>query len=203
MGPTAILQANRTFSDDSGAGRTSLATTSDMMGWIGFMTAASLRGDSVSSDDASRPRLGAKADAVALRFPGRLVIAADTAVIVDGMILGKPADDVEAERMLRLLSGRVHDVLTAVAAAVDDRRANAVERSAVAFAALSDEAIATYVRTGEPLDKAGGYAIQGLASAFCRLVSGAYDNVVGLPVGCVRRILEELGYSEAEPAPEN
>ncbi len=145
----------------------------------------------------------AKADAVALRFPGRLVIAADTAVIVDGMILGKPADDVEAERMLRLLSGRVHDVLTAVAAAVDDRRANAVERSAVAFAALSDEAIATYVRTGEPLDKAGGYAIQGLASAFCRLVSGAYDNVVGLPVGCVRRILEELGSSEAEPAPEN
>lgn len=144
-----------------------------------------------------------KADAVSRRFPGRLVVAADTAVVVDGVVLGKPSDQADAARMLRLLSGRVHEVLTAVAACLDGRRSSAVERSEVAFAALTDEDVARYVGTGEPFDKAGGYAIQGLASAFSRLVSGPYDNVVGLPVGCVHRLLDEFGSAGAAPAPEN
>ena len=136
-----------------------------------------------------------KAEAVGRRFAGDCVIAADTAVVVDGTILGKPADAADAARMLRLLSGRTHEVLTGVALRWMGRHRVRMERSRVEFEPLSEGDVASYVASGEPFDKAGGYAIQGLASRFTRVVDGPYDNVVGLPVGCVRDMLADLGWA--------
>lgn len=144
-----------------------------------------------------------KGAAIATRHPDRLVVAADTAVVVDGTILGKPLDAPDAARMLRLLAGRVHDVLTGVSAHCGERHEEGVEQSRVEFGTLSDAEIAWYVETGEPVDKAGAYAIQGQASRFCRVVDGPYDNVVGLPVGCVRRLLATVARCEAEATQRN
>lgn len=135
----------------------------------------------------------AKARAVRPLAGERVVLAADTTVVVDDQLLGKPAGHDDAARMLRLLSGRRHDVLTGVtvarAAAIDTR----VEVTQVEFAPLSDEEIAWYVASGEPTDKAGGYAVQGLASRFVTRIEGSYSNVVGLPMSLVYRMLVELG----------
>jgi septum formation protein len=139
----------------------------------------------------------ASAAAVGLREgAGELVLAADTTVVVDGAILGKPEDAADARRMLRRLAGRDHEVLTGIALAEPDRgRAAAhVEISLVRMAALTEEEIAWYAATGEPLDKAGGYAIQGLGSLFVESVVGNYSNVVGLPVPAVYRLFAALGY---------
>jgi nucleoside triphosphate pyrophosphatase len=132
-----------------------------------------------------------KGDAVARLSPGAWVLAADTVVAVDDEILGKPCDEADARRMLRLLANRRHDVLTGVALfAPDGACADAlVVRTAVTFRSLSDEEIATYVASGEPADKAGAYAIQGGAAPFVRAVDGSYSNVVGLPVDEVRALL--------------
>jgi septum formation protein len=137
----------------------------------------------------------AKARAVLARSHGRPVLAADTVVVVDGHILGKPADDADARRMLRLLSGRVHDVLTAVT--LDE--ATETETTAVELVPLSDEEIAWYVASGEPHDKAGAYGIQGLASRFVARIDGSYSNVVGLPIALVYKLLKRN--SENEPNP--
>jgi septum formation protein len=137
----------------------------------------------------------AKAHAVLARSHGRPVLAADTVVIVDGHILGKPADDADARRMLQLLSGRVHDVLTAVT--LDE--ATEVETTAVEFAPLSDEEIAWYVASGEPHDKAGAYGIQGRASRFVTRIEGSYSNVVGLPIALVYKLLKRNSENEADP----
>lgn len=122
-------------------------------------------------------------------LPDVLIIAADTAVIVDGRILGKPVDQSDATRMMRQLSGRTHVVLTGVAArgAAFDRVV--VEETQVEFARLTDEQVAWYVATGEGMDKAGGYAIQGLASRFIPRIAGSYTNVVGLPVAAVDELI--------------
>jgi septum formation protein len=130
---------------------------------------------------------------------GELVLAADTSVVIDGEILGKPRDDADAERMLRLLSGRKHEVLTGVALveaaeAGAGRSASGVERTAVRMAPLTAEEIAWYVATGEPRDKAGAYAIQGLGSLLVEAVAGNYSNVVGLPIPRVYQLFAELGY---------
>lgn len=125
--------------------------------------------------------------------PDEAVLAADTAVIVDDLILGKPADAADAARMLRLLSGRTHLVLTGVVLRAGTREASAVESTAVTFAPLTDEDIAWYAASGEPLDKAGAYAVQGLASRFVDRLDGSYSNVVGLPVATVCRLMAELG----------
>ena len=117
------------------------------------------------------------------------ILAADTVVVVDGLILGKPVDDADAARMLRLLSGRGHDVLTGVAVRRGARVAVEVDSTAVTFAPLSGIDIAWYVASGEPRDKAGAYAVQGLASRFVARVDGSYSNVVGLPVALVCRML--------------
>ncbi|HET9229561.1 MAG TPA: Maf family protein [Thermoanaerobaculia bacterium] len=122
--------------------------------------------------------------------PGELVLAADTTVVVDGEILGKPQDDEDARRMLRLLSGRDHSVLTGIA--LGD--AAEVDETRVRFAPLSDAEIDWYVATGEPRDKAGAYAIQGLGSLFVESVEGNYWNVVGLPVPRLYRLFARLGY---------
>jgi septum formation protein len=130
-----------------------------------------------------------KAGAGAARHPRRVVIAADTAVIVGDEVLGKPLDDQDAARMLRLLSGRTHNVLTAVAVASAGRMVVDLETTTVWVDALSSDDIAWYVASGEPRDKAGAYAIQGLASRFIPRIEGSYTNVVGLPVHKVYEIL--------------
>jgi septum formation protein len=121
-----------------------------------------------------------------------VVLAADTVVVVDGKFLGKPADGTDAARMLRLLSGRGHDVLTGVAVRHGREVAVAIESTAVTFAPLSAADVAWYVDSGEPMDKAGAYAIQGLASRFVERVTGSYSNVVGLPIARVCRMLAEV-----------
>ena len=121
-----------------------------------------------------------------------VVLAADTAVIAGAQILGKPVDAPDAARMLRLLSGRAHLVLTGVVLRSGEREVAAVESTAVTFAPLSEEDIAWYVGTGESADKAGAYAVQGLASRFVERIDGSYSNVVGLPVATVCRLLATL-----------
>jgi septum formation protein len=124
--------------------------------------------------------------------PDVVVLAADTAVIVTGEILGKPVDAADAARMLRMLSGRAHLVLTGVVLRLGEREVEAVEATAVAFARLTEDDIAWYVGTGESSDKAGAYAVQGLASRFVDRIDGSYTNVVGLPVATVCRLLAAL-----------
>jgi len=135
-----------------------------------------------------------KAEAVQAE-PGEFVLAADTIVVVDGAILGKPHSAEEAERMLRLLHGRDHSVLTGVCLRHAGRVWTAAEETRVWFIPLRDDEIAAYARSGEPLDKAGGYAIQGLASRFAERIEGCYFNVVGLPVSRVYRMLRAAGYN--------
>jgi len=110
------------------------------------------------------------------------VLAADTTVAVDGVMLGKPEDRADATRMLQLLSGKAHKVLTAVALQQGERFEMAVSETLVRFRELSDEDIAAYTLTGEPMDKAGAYAIQGRAGAFVSELHGSYSGVMGLPL---------------------
>ena len=125
--------------------------------------------------------------------PGPLqVIGADTTVTVDDQILAKPEDPADAARMLRLLSGRSHHVITGVAVVTSESTQVAAEITAVRFLSLSDEEIASYVATGEPMDKAGAYAIQGRAARWIPRIEGCYFNVVGLPLALVTALLEPL-----------
>lgn len=126
------------------------------------------------------------------RKSGSIVIGADTAVLIDGLALGKPRDDREAADMLKRLSGRTHEVLTGVAVG-DDRLLTGIARTAVRFLPLTGDEIAWYVASGEARDKAGAYAIQGLASRFIERIEGSYSNVVGLPVALVYQLLRQLG----------
>ena len=139
-----------------------------------------------------------KAAVVAARHPGAVVLGADTVVVVDDdFVLGKPRGDADAARMLRCLSGRAHDVLTGVALRAPHGRRAGVQSTRVFFRTLSPEEVAGYVASGEPADKAGGYAIQGRASRFVTRIEGSYANVVGLPVELVDRLLGELGAGRA------
>jgi septum formation protein len=122
-----------------------------------------------------------------------VILGADTTVVVEGEILAKPADDDDARRMLTRLSGRAHEVLTGVSVRHGTDERSAVESTAVWFKLLTDEEIAWYVASGEGRDKAGAYAIQGLASRFIPRIDGSYSNVVGLPVATVHRLLAEIG----------
>ena len=132
----------------------------------------------------------AKASAVSAVKPGALVLGADTTVVLDGRILGKPVDEADAARMLRALSGRVHEVLTGVAVVGPRGAHSAVDLTRVWMSAMTDEDISLYVASGQPMDKAGAYGIQGLASRFIPRIEGSYTNVVGLPVALVRSILD-------------
>jgi len=131
-----------------------------------------------------------KAQAVFAWYPSETVLGADTTVVVDGRMLGKPADRADAVDMLRALRGRVHEVLTGVAVVGPAGVTSAVERTRVWFHDVTDEDISAYVDSGEPMDKAGAYAIQGLASRFVPRIEGSYTNVVGLPVALVSSILK-------------
>jgi septum formation protein len=130
-----------------------------------------------------------KAQAVFALRPDARVLGADTTVTIDGEILGKPIDEQDALRMLRLLSGRPHDVHTGVALISAAGVKSAVDTTRVWFAPMTDEDIQWYVATGEPVDRAGAYAIQGFASRFIPRIEGSYSNVVGLPVALVSSIL--------------
>jgi septum formation protein len=128
-----------------------------------------------------------KASTGAARHPERVVVGADTAVVIDGDVLGKPRDAEDASSMLRRLSGRAHDVMTGVAIARAGRLESFVERTRVTMAPMSPADIQAYVATGEPMDKAGAYAIQGGAGRFVTSCQGSYSNVVGLPVERILR----------------
>ena len=126
------------------------------------------------------------------RDPGDVVIAADTIVVLDGQILGKPADRQEAAGMLRALSGRDHQVMTGLAVLRDDRALVCTEITDVHFRPLTDGEILRYVDTGEPMDKAGAYGIQGYAAPFVERIRGDYYNVMGLPVCRLWQMLQDL-----------
>ena len=126
-----------------------------------------------------------------------IVLGADTCVVCDGHILGKPTDTADARRMLKLLSGRTHAVLTGLAAVTNRKIARDVEVTQVTFNCLDDTEIAQYIASGEPLDKAGAYAIQGYAARWIPRIEGCYFNVVGLPIARTMALL-----AEAETAPE-
>jgi septum formation protein len=133
-----------------------------------------------------------KARAVLALRPGARVLGADTTVTVDGEILGKPLNAGDAERMLRKLSGRAHLVHTGVAVVSARGVQSGVDTTRVWFDAMTDEDISWYIATGEPVDRAGAYAIQGFASRFIPRIEGSYSNVVGLPVAMVSSILRRV-----------
>jgi septum formation protein len=140
-----------------------------------------------------------KAEAVAASrpvTPDTIVLGADTIVVVEEEVLGKPQDAADATRMLRLLSGQTHQVITGVCLAKGRERQRAVEVTFVRFATLSNEEIDAYVATGEPLDKAGAYAIQGRAGRWVPRIHGCYFNVVGLPLALVSSMIEAMQGSE-------
>jgi nucleoside triphosphate pyrophosphatase len=133
-----------------------------------------------------------KAFAVAIAS-GDVVLAADTVVVVDEQILEKPRDSADALRMLRTLSGREHQVVTGICLRTESCKIVDDATTSVRFSVLSEDEMASYVASGEPMDKAGAYAIQGLASRFADRVEGDYFNIVGLPISLVYRHLKDLG----------
>jgi septum formation protein len=132
-----------------------------------------------------------KARAVFARRPGSVVLGADTVVVVDGEILGKPVDAEDAARMLRMLSGRAHEVITGVCVIGPEEEEVRSCSTQVEVAELSEGEIRAYIATGEPMDKAGGYAIQGQFSRWIPKIAGDYTNVVGLPVAMVCAMLRQ------------
>ena len=135
----------------------------------------------------------AKAGAAAVWAPEALVVAADTLVVLESLALGKPKDRGDARRMLAALAGRAHDVVTGVACAHGGRIVSGRETTRVVFAPMSPAEIEAYAATGEPDDKAGAYAVQGIGSLFVERVEGSPSNVVGLPVRLLYRLAGELG----------
>jgi septum formation protein len=146
----------------------------------------------------------AQAKARAISEPARadreraIVIAADTIVLAEGQILGKPRDAEDARRMLRLFSGKTHEVLTALSVinVPAAKEALHVEKTRVEFLKMSEEEMETYIQTGEPLDKAGAYGIQGIAGRFATRIEGCYFNVLGLPLSRLWTTLQSLGWKE-------
>jgi septum formation protein len=153
------------------------------------------------SAERAASRLAAdKAARVAALRPDSWILAADTLVLREGRILGKPRDDADAARMLRFLAGQEHCVVTAVRLTRGrEPGREVVETTAVRIAPLSDEEILWYVATGEPRDKAGAYAVQGLGARFIESVAGSYTNVMGLPARAVYLLLRESGVDFALP----
>lgn len=181
-----------------------------------LLTAAGFRFETraVQIDERVRPgeppqvyvrRLAAEKSAAALAdIEGHdvVVLGADTAVVVDGHILGKPVDDADAAAMLRRLSGRRHEVMTGVSLRDATAEIGCAEVTTVEFAALSDWDVAWYVASGEGRDKAGAYAVQGLGSRFVPRIQGSYSNVVGLPVAAVHALLSLIASGAGSGYPE-
>jgi len=168
-----------------------------------LLRAAGFEFDAVRSDVDESPLPGEQPRDYVLRLalgkaraaspaPGQIVIGADTTVVVDGAMLGKPGSAEEAAAMVARLAGRTHEVWTGVALRLDGREVCDVGISRVEFAPMTAEEIAWYVASGEPEGKAGAYAVQGLASRFVTRIDGSYSNVVGLPVALVYQLLGRL-----------
>lgn len=167
------------------------------VGWPFEVVAADIDETARSEEDVSEyvERLACeKAEAVAEGRASGLVLGADTVVAVGGQILGKPADTKDARRMLRLLSGGWHEVLTGVALVRAETKEVLVahERTRVRFAEMTDAEIDWYISTNEPTDKAGAYAVQGRAALFIQEIEGDYRNIMGLPVRLVYKLMEEI-----------
>lgn len=137
-------------------------------------------------------RLAQEKAAAVTREASEIILGADTEVCIGDEVFGKPADDEDAARMLRLLSGRDHCVHTGICILAGERRIVDAASTKVSFTQLTEEEITKYTQSGEPFGKAGGYAIQGLASKFIRSIEGCYHNVVGLPVSLVYQHLKSL-----------
>ncbi len=135
-----------------------------------------------------------KGRAVAERHPDNVVLSADTVVAVQGQVLGKPKDEEDAVRMLRMLQGVWHEVYTGVTLLWPGHEKTVSDISRVHFSPLTDTVIRRYVRTGEPMDKAGAYALQGIGGMFVDRIEGSYSNVIGLPMAVVRALLMEAGF---------
>jgi len=138
----------------------------------------------------------AKAGRARYRDDARPVIGADTTVVYDDMVFGKPRDQIHASAILRRLSGVTHQVISAVAVAVADQTKVVLSSTDVTFREISDDEIVAYWESGEPQDKAGGYAIQGLAAQFVSNINGSYSGVMGLPLFETAELLRELGVAE-------
>ena len=134
-----------------------------------------------------------KAEKIAAQHPQDVIVSADTIVVIDGKILGKPKDEQDAARMLRLLSGRTHTVYTGLTVHANGKANTQVVSTGVTFRALSDAEIAAYIETKEPMDKAGAYGIQGVGGAFVHRIEGDFYNVMGLPLCTLCKMLEEIG----------
>ena len=153
----------------------------------------------LSARDAVRTLSLRKASACAVTHPGCFILAADTLVSLNGSSLGKPSDDAEAIAMLRMLSGKTHQVYTGVAVITPTGKAYSdVDCTDVSFAHISDDEIVSYVRSGEPLDKAGAYALQGRASIWIEHLDGSDTSVIGLPLYLVRRLLIRAGFQPGQ-----
>ncbi len=131
-----------------------------------------------------------KAEEIAARYPDKVVLGADTAVVVDDTILGKPRDAEDAKAMLRQLSGREHRVITAVWICDGDKSEGFADSTAVTFLPMSEDEITEYVASGEPMDKAGAYAIQGRGMRHIRSINGDFYTVMGLPSGRLYEVLK-------------
>jgi septum formation protein len=135
-----------------------------------------------------------KAEAIAKEHTDAAVLGADTTVVLDGKIIGKPVDLDDARGMIASLSGKEHEVLTGVAVVADGRTETGLQRTRVKFAEMNSGEIDFLVAKGDPLDKAGGYAVQAQAALFIEYVNGDYWNVVGLPINLVYRIMRQAGW---------
>jgi len=133
-----------------------------------------------------------KAGAIAHMYPGEIVLAADTTVVIDEQIIGKPSDQSDARRMITMLSGNWHEVLTGVAISRDGKEEVGQQRTRVKFASMSDAEINFLVEKGDPLDKAGAYAVQAQAALFIEGIEGDYWNVVGLPISLVYEMVGRM-----------
>lgn len=164
---------------------------------IPFETVPSQADETISGSGEKRVMALAlrKGSEVAARFPDRAVLSADTLVCVGDEVLGKPENEADARRMLALLSGQAHHVYTGVCLIIPGKAPQTeVCCTAVHFVPLSDDLIARYAATGEPIDKAGAYAIQGRAGAFVDSIEGSPTNVIGLPLETVTRLLTAAGF---------
>ena len=148
-----------------------------------------------SAEEAVAILSGRKAKAVGILYPDRWILAADTLVALDGKPLGKPSDPEDAMHMLRSLSGRTHQVYTGVSVlSPSGQLLTGSDKSDVSFCRIPEEEILSYVRSGEPMDKAGAYALQGRASLWISRLEGSYSSVIGLPLYLVRILLLRSGY---------
>lgn len=160
---------------------------------IRISTADELSGDAISPAEIVEKNAAAKARAVARLYPNEAVLGADTVVSLDGHTYGKPNSREDAVKMLKEFSGKTHQVLTGIAWVYNDHLFTDVVTTEVEFAQMADTEIERYVNTGEPLDKAGAYAIQGAAAEFIVGIKGSYSNVVGLPLNATVRLARKAG----------